>query len=115
MSYSRWSRGYWKWKPDNVPESLREFWPEGLFVRKSDVYTYEAEDGYQLRISDRRVEKDAGYDTPWELAERLIDLQNKGYAVPDHAIAALVEEQTELDKFIVEYGEDEVVIRLLSV
>ena len=99
MSYSRFSRGYWVFKPEDLVPDLLVMFPDGIFNRKSDVYTYEAEDGYRLHIWSRwSVERDAGYDTPWELAERLIDLKSKGYSVPSSAIAMLVEEQIELDE-----------------
>lgn len=98
MSYCRWSKGYWAIHPEDVTEGLKEIFPNGLFISKSDTYCYRSEQGYVLHMRDRRVEQDCEYRTPWELAERLIDLQQKGYNVPDHAVASLVEDQIELDK-----------------
>lgn len=98
MSYCRWSVGYYFVLPEDVTEELKELFPKGMYNPKSDVYCYQSDWGYMLHMRDRRVEHDKEYKTPWELAERLIDLQQKGYAVPYHAVAMLVEDQIELDR-----------------
>lgn len=96
MSYCRFSRGYYLVKKEDLIPSLLHMFPAGVYSHKSDVYAYQGECKYILHIlSD--VEPDGSYDTPWELAERLIDLEAKGYTIPRNAIADLVEEQLELE------------------